>query len=254
MSMSLSLFEAFRFKKKNTVIHNLDPRSKLIFTVVFSVLSIFYVNIVPLLLITFIGFLIIAIAKSVRELLASLKSLFIMFFLIFIFNFLYVSLSFALSMVLRLIALTTIFSVFFLTVHPDDLSQALIQMHVPFDLAFTFSMAIRFVPTLAIEAQTIMEAQMTRGLELQKGNIVQKARNYIPILAPLLISSIRRAIQIAESLDSRAFGARKNRTYLYELSFHLCDAIFGAIILVTLTLFVWLTLIHSPLFFYTVPF
>jgi len=157
-------------------------------------------------------------------------------------------------MVLRLIALTTIFSVFFLTVHPDDLSQALIQMHVPFDLAFTFSMAIRFVPTLAIEAQTIMEAQMSRGLELQKGNIIQKAKNYIPILAPLLISSIRRAIQIAESLDSRAFGAKKNRTYLYELSFHLRDAIFGAITLVTLALFVWLTLIHLPFFFYTVPF
>ena len=156
-------------------------------------------------------------------------------------------------MVLRLIALTTIFSVFFLTVHPDDLSQALIQMHVPFDLAFTFSMAIRFVPTLAIEAQTIMEAQMSRGLELQKGNLIQKAKNYIPILAPLLISSIRRAIQIAESLDSRAFGAKKKRTYLYELSFDSGDIIFALLSILCAILFIWLTLIHYSIFFYTIP-
>ena len=254
MAISLSLFEAFRFKKKNTVIHNLDPRTKLLFAAIFSVLSIYYVNIIPLFLIFVVGALIIVLARSAKEMLSSLKALFIMFLLIFVFNFLYVSLSFALSMVLRLIALTTIFSVFFLTVHPDDLSQALIQMHVPFDFAFTFSMAIRFVPTLAIEAQTIMEAQMSRGLELQKGNLIQKAKNYIPILAPLLISSIRRAVQIAESLDSRAFGATKNRTYLYELSFHLCDVIFIVITVLLVLLFVWLTLIHFSLFFYTLPF
>jgi energy-coupling factor transport system permease protein len=106
------------------------------------------------------------------------------------------------------------FSIFFLTVHPDDLAQALIRLHVSFDFAFTISMATRYVPTLAIEAQTISDAQMARGLELQQGNMLKRIRNLIPIIIPLIISSIRRALSIAESLESRAFGSTKKRTYL----------------------------------------
>jgi energy-coupling factor transport system permease protein len=109
------------------------------------------------------------------------------------------------------------FSIFFLTVHPDDFAQALIQLHVPFDFAFTLAMATRYVPTLAQEAQMIIDAQMSRGLELQKGNIVRQIRNYVPILIPLIVSSIRRALSIAESLESRAFGSTKKRTYLHVL-------------------------------------
>jgi energy-coupling factor transport system permease protein len=88
---------------------------------------------------------------------------------------------------------------------------------VPFDFAFTLAMATRYVPTLAQETQTIMDAQMSRGLELQKGNIVKQVRNYVPILIPLIVSSIRRALSIAESLESRAFGSTKERTYLHVL-------------------------------------
>jgi energy-coupling factor transport system permease protein len=109
------------------------------------------------------------------------------------------------------------FSIFFLTVHPDDFSQALIQLHVPFDFAFILAMATRYVPTLAQEAQTIIDAQMSRGLELQKGNIVRQIRNYVPVLIPLIVSSIRRAFSVAESLESRAFGSTKKRTYLHVL-------------------------------------
>jgi energy-coupling factor transport system permease protein len=129
----------------------------------------------------------------------------------------------------------TAFSIFFLTVHPDDLSQALIQMRIPFSFAFALSMAIRYVPTIAREAQNIKEAQMSRGLELEKGNLIQKIRNFIPIIIPLIVSSIRRAIAVAESLESRGFGVFKNRTYIQPLKMKGKDY---AVLITLLVLFV----------------
>ena len=64
---------------------------------------------------------------------------------------------------------------------------------------------------------------MVRGLELQKGNIIKKVRNFIPIIIPLIILSIQRALLIAESLESRGFGAVKQRTYLYPLKMKIKD-------------------------------
>ena len=188
----------------------------------------------------------ILLAKSVEEWLNSLKGTTILLVFILVINSFIRDLNFALAMILRLIVLITAFSVFFLTTHPDDLAQALIQMKVPFDFAFALSMATRYVPTLAREAQTIMDAQMSRGLELQKGGLTQKIRNLIPLIIPLIVNSVRRALSIAESLESRAFGAIKKRTYLYQLKLKKNDFIF----IISLTLYLLLMIyikIYSPL-------
>jgi len=70
---------------------------------------------------------------------------------------------------------------------------------------------------LAEEAQTIIDAQRARGLELERGNIIRRIRNYIPILIPLIVNAIRRSMELAETMESRAWGAVKNRTNLYTL-------------------------------------
>jgi energy-coupling factor transport system permease protein len=149
-------------------------------------------------------------------------------------------------MTIRLYVLISAFSLFFLTVHPDDLSQSLIQMKVPFSIAFALSLAIRFVPTLAQEAQNIREAQMVRGLELQKGNILRKVRNFIPIIIPLIILSIQRAMIVAESLESRGFGAQKKRTYLYPLKMKVKDYIL-IVLLTALLIYIIIFMIVSGL-------
>jgi energy-coupling factor transport system permease protein len=89
---------------------------------------------------------------------------------------------------------------------------------------------VRFVPVLAEEAQTIMDAQKARGLELERGNFLKRIRNYIPILIPLIVSAIRRSLELAEAMESRAWGATKNRTNLYMLKMHKGDI---AMILIT---------------------
>ncbi len=127
------------------------------------------------------------------------------------------------SLAFRFIVLMSSFSIFFLTTSPDDLSLALQQSHIPYEFCFAFTTAIRFVPVLATEAQTIMDAQKSRGLELEKGNFLRRIRNFIPILIPLIVGAIRRSLELAEAMESRAFGAKKERTSLYVLRIRRSD-------------------------------
>jgi energy-coupling factor transport system permease protein len=153
----------------------------------------------------------------------------------------------ALGMTMRFIVLVESFSVFFLTTSPDYLGLALEQSRAPYEFAFAFTTAVRFVPVLAEEAQTIMDAQKARGLELDKGNVLKRIRNYIPILIPLIVSAIRRSLELAEAMESRAWGAVKKRTNLYLLKLHKGDyALIGIIVLVLLvTIYVRLFVFES---------
>jgi energy-coupling factor transport system permease protein len=152
----------------------------------------------------------------------------------------------AASMTLRFVVLVESFSVFFLTTSPDHLGLALEQSRVPYEFSFAFTTAVRFVPVLAEEAQTIMDAQKARGLELEKGNFMKRIRNYIPILIPLIVSAIRRSLELAEAMESRAWGATKKRTNLYALKLHKGDYALLAIIVVILIATVY-TLLYVPI-------
>jgi energy-coupling factor transport system permease protein len=145
-------------------------------------------------------------------------------------------LTYSISMAFRFVVLMSSFSLFFLTTSPDDLSLALEQSHIPYEFCFAFTTAVRFVPVLAIEAQTIMDAQKSRGLELDKGNFLKRIRNYIPILIPLIVGAIRRSLELAEAMESRAFGATKKRTNLYRLQLKRSDYLTFLISLIILSL------------------
>ncbi len=133
------------------------------------------------------------------------------------------------SLTLRFVVLVESFSVFFLTTSPDHLGLALEESRVPYEFAFAFTTAVRFVPVLAEEAQTIMDAQKARGLELERGGLLKRIRNYVPVLIPLIVSAIRRSLELAEAMESRAWGATKKRTNLYALKLHHGDYVLLAI-------------------------
>ncbi len=215
--MSINLLKGFEFKKKDTFVHRLDPRTKLVITLVYSVLALSFSTILPLafFIVTLIPLL--AVGRIVKRWLTSLKGLSFIIIFIIVLNTWLTSLEFAISMCLRIILLVSSFSIFFMTVHPDELALSLLAMKVPFSFTFTLSLATRFIPTLAAEAQNIIDAQRSRGLELEKGNILVRVKNMVPILIPLIINSIKRAFSIAEALESKAFGAVKVRTNYQEL-------------------------------------
>jgi energy-coupling factor transport system permease protein len=256
----LSFLEIFQYTRQRSLIHDLDPRAKLVLSICLAVISLMYIDILPLVIVICFLVPLIAAAKSLRRWSRSMKGLLPLLLFIIIFNtLLSVSenpFSRAIALSLRLVALMTSFSLFFLTVHPDQLSQALIQMRVRFEFAFAMSMAMRYVPTLGQEAYAIMDAQRARGVELDKGNILKRIRNIVPIIVPLIIVSIRRALSIAESMESRGFGASEKRTYMDTLSFRKRDWAVTILSVLILSVLVYIRLVYPlpNLFLWSLPF
>ena len=225
----MSLLEGLRFTRGDSPLHRLDPRVKFLLTLVLFTIAMLFMDLLPLLVIFIVQIPLIMVGKIQREWLKSLKGGLFLATIIFASNL--VSYYFfqgrslttanvetALALAVRFLVLITSFSLFFLTTSPDKLGLALEKARIPYEFNFAFITAIRFVPVLADEAQSIIDAQRSRGLELDKGNFLMRIRNYIPILLPLIINSIRRSLELAEAMESRAFGATADRTNLYELT------------------------------------
>ncbi len=224
--MSLEFLNAFKFMKKKTFLHNLDPRAKLFFSIVYTISAMLFTEIIPLILIFLSLIPIVLFGKLFKQWIKSIRGLSFLIFFIVLLNTLFISLSFAIAMILRIYIMVSAFSIFFLTVDPNDLALSLISMRLPYEFAFSFSLAFRFVPTIANEAQNILDAQQSRGYELQKKGLVNQIKNLFPLLIPLIICSIKRAFNVAEALESRAFGCRKKRTYYYSIKYSIKDWVF----------------------------
>jgi energy-coupling factor transport system permease protein len=80
------------------------------------------------------------------------------------------------------------------------------------EFALIMSIALRFIPTLLDETDRIIKAQKARGADFESGNIFKRAKALIPVLIPLLISSFRRADELADAMDARCYAGSKNRT------------------------------------------
>jgi energy-coupling factor transport system permease protein len=234
----MSVFDGLKFRRVYSPIHNLDPRIKFVYVCAIFAVAIIFGELLPLMILFFMQIPFVLLAGVKRQWLRSMRGAAFLATIIFLTNFIFAfiggramaeSLENAIAMTLRFIVLVESFSIFFLTTSPDHLGLALEQTHIPYEFCFAFTTAVRFVPVLAEEAQTIMDAQKARGLELERGNFLKRIRNYIPILIPLIVSAIRRSLELAEAMESRAWGATKKRTNLYVLKMHRGDLVLLAI-------------------------
>ncbi len=248
----MSVFDGLKFRKVYSPIHNLDPRIKFVYVCAIFAVAISFGEMLPLIALFLFQVPFILLAGVKRNWLRSMRGAVFLATMIFLTNFvvaylgtheLTINLESAAAMTLRFIVLMESFSVFFLTTSPDHLGLALEQTRVPYELVFAFTTAVRFVPVLAEEAQMIMDAQKARGLEFERGNFLKRIRNYVPILIPLIVSAIRRSLELAEAMESRAWGATKNRTNLYVLKMHK-----GDFALLAITIGVITTAIYTRLF------
>ncbi len=230
----MSVFDGLKFRRVTSPIHLLDPRNKFLYVCSIFVVAIIFWELLPLILLLILQIPFVLVARVQKEWVRSLRGAAFLAIIIFSTNlfFRYMSAGYTLllqdveyasAMTLRFVVLVESFSIFFLTTSPDHLGLALEKSHVPYEFCFAFTTAVRFVPVLAEEAQTIMDAQKARGLELEKGSFLKRIRNYIPILIPLIISAIRRSLELAEAMESRAWGAIEKRTNLYILKMRRSD-------------------------------
>ncbi len=129
---------------------------------------------------------------------------------------------------LRMLAMTLVFILLLTTTRLQDLTAALVtQLKIPYEYAFMFTAALRFVPDFISESKAVQEAQACRGMS-RKGNPFRRAAQYIRVVQPLVLKSLSRSETMALSLELRGFGG-KQRSFLSAVSPHAAD--YGAVIL-----------------------
>ncbi len=149
----------------------------------------------------------------------------------------------AIYMVLRLTFLIVGTSLLTLTTSPIELTDGIEKLLNPakkigvpaHELAMMMTIALRFIPTLMDETDKIMKAQKARGADFETGNLIQRAKNLIPLLVPLFISSFRRADELAMAMEARCYRGGDGRTRMKILKVTSRDYVaMGVMTLVTI--------------------
>ena len=227
----------------NSIIHRLDPRFKIVITIIFIVMLFIGDSFVCLGIGAVYTFLAIALSgiplkmflKSVKPLvpfllITALLNLFLVSSgeLIWSWKFIKITdqgINISVFMIVRILLLIMGSSLLTYTTSPITLTDAierllspLKKLHFPVhELAMMMSIALRFIPTLIEETEKIISAQKARGAELDSGSFMTRAKNLISILVPLFISSFRRADELATAMECRCYNGGEGRTRLRQL-------------------------------------
>ena len=247
----------------DSLLHRLDPRVKLLGTLVFIV-SLFIADswLGYVLSAAFLALMIRLSNVPLKFMLRGLKAVMILLlisvgFNIFLTDGKHVLLEFwiikitwegvkqALFMGTRLIFLIMGSSLMTLTTTPNQLTDGLEtglgflkKIHVPIhEIAMMMSIALRFIPILIEETDKIMKAQMARGADFETGGLIQKAKALVPILVPLFISSFRRATDLAMAMEARCYNGG-DRTKMKPLKYETRDYITYAVFAIYLALMI----------------
>jgi energy-coupling factor transport system permease protein len=128
--------------------------------------------------------------------------------------------------------------IFLSTTRNEEFVTGLIRLGLPYRVGFAISTALRMVPTIIGSVWTVVEAQKSRGHDLDAGGLVQRIRNHIPLLIPVFVSAMRNTHTFSMALESKAFGAHQTRTYWLDPRFKPADWV---VVTLTFLLFVLAT-------------
>ncbi len=143
----------------------------------------------------------------------------------------YEGLDFTAKMALRITLLVTGASLLTLTTTPIMLTDGIEilmgpmkRLRVPVhEIAMMMTIALRFIPTLLEEADKIIKAQASRGADFDTGGIMQKAKSFIPVLVPLIVSAFRRAEELADAMEARCYKGGEGRTRMRQMRLSIVD-------------------------------
>ena len=245
-----------QYYQTDSVLHRLDPRVKLIGTFAFIV-GLFLAGNVAGYAVAAI-FLVSMIKLShvpVKFMLKGMKAIAFLIVITVVFNTFMTpgevliqvwklkvtkeGLIMAAKLAVRLSFLIVGSSIMTLTTTPNQLTDAiesvmgpLKRLHVPVhEVAMMMSIALRFIPILLEETDKIMKAQIARGADFESGNLIQKAKNMVPLLVPLFISAFRRANDLAMAMEARCYRGGDSRTKMKPLIYRRRDVLgYGVII------------------------
>jgi len=234
----------------NSVIHRLDPRTKLILLVVYIVALFMAVNWVSYALMA--AFLVIVIKISTippKSIIRGMKPLVLILVFTGVLNLFFTTgegeplvdfwiftvyaegLQRAIFMVIRILLLISGTFLLTYTTSPISLTDGLESLMNPLkvikvpvhELSMMMCIALRFIPTLIEETDKIMSAQKARGADFESGSLMDKAKALVPILVPLFISAFRRADELATAMECRCYQGGEGRTKMKLLRYTLWD-------------------------------
>lgn len=226
--MNLSIYQ-----DKGTWLHHLDPRTKLWGVVIIFIICLCFNSPFFMAAIAMSVFIIALSAKAHRALWTLRYLLLLLIFFSAILWPLFTtgntplwawgslriakeSLFYGIAMGMRLPTFVIAGLVFLSTTKNEEITNGLIKMRMPYPLAFAFSTALRLVPTFAGAGATIVQAQISRGLDLESKNIFSRMGKFIPLAVPMFISAIRYTNLLSMALESRGFSPDAPRTLYYE--------------------------------------
>ena len=255
----------------NSVVHNLDPRIKLILTFVFIVAIFLCKNFYSLGLVVLVLLFVIIVSKiSIKTILKSLKPIFVIIIvtsvmqliynrdgtMLFEWKFIHISskgLILAGFTSLRIAILIVASSMLTYTTSPTALTDAIERLFSPLNklgldvhvLAMMMTIALRFIPILIEEIDKIMSAQKARGAVFDEGGLIKRSKALLTIVIPLFVNSFRRAYELSFSMECRCYRGGEGRTRMKEMKISLKDALSLVFIAVIIYLIIILNIYFS---------
>ncbi len=221
--------DLFLYVDKGTVIHKLDPRTKLFIMFASFVLALISQNMILIGLDALVILILVFIAKAQYNI-VRIKVILIMLFL-FSTVLWFISLRsldgaiFGMVQGVKFITMVTAGLLFLSTTKVEEISAGLIKLGMPYKGAFAFSTAVRLVPTIVATSYTISEAQRSRGLDIDSGNFIERTKKFMPLLIPTFVSVMRGTNVFSMALESKGFGYSKERSELIQISIKVLDKI-----------------------------
>lgn len=232
-----------QYYPSKSILHRLDPRVKIVCTLLYLISLFLFKSVLGYGIATLFLIAVIKVSKvPFKFIVKGLKPIVMLLMITVIFNLFLTEggavlihfwifkvteegLRIAVYMAIRLTYLIVGSSLMTLTTTPNELTDGIEKLLYPFnklkvpvhEIAMMMSIALRFIPILLEETDKIMKAQIARGADLENGNIIQKAKNMVPILVPLFVSAFRRANDLAMAMEARCYRGGDGRTKMKPL-------------------------------------
>lgn len=245
----------------NSVIHRLDPRVKLVLTMLYIVALFMVHGLVPYVMMGLFTVTVIVIAQlHPRLILRGLKPMVFVVVFTALLNMIYIpgehvlwsfwrlritleGLTTAAFMVARILLLVSTTFLLTYTTSPIMLTDAMEHLMGPLkrirvpvhELAMMMTIALRFIPTLIEETDKIMSAQKARGADFESGGVIKRAKALIPLLVPLFVSAFRRAEELAMAMECRCYHGGEGRTRMNQLHVETIDVVASGLCVVWFT-------------------
>jgi energy-coupling factor transport system permease protein len=245
--------DPFLYLDRDTWVHRLDPRTKMLLLIGAFVLAFLFVN--PLYGLVVLG-MVLAFGYAAKSLVNLKRIWFILLMIAVMTVILWTlfgsgetplfwlvereALLYGIGAALRIDIMIVAGMIFLSTTRNEEIATGLVKLGIPYRFAFTVSTALRLVPTIAATGATIGQAQRSRGLDLESGNLIQRIRKNTPLLIPVFVSTIRSTNVFSMALESKGFGASPQRTYFLKIELTRRDVLvlvsFAALLVAALAL------------------